>query len=383
MKSPVIKSEAVVVAEFDVGGGPYRNMLRIVRTLLRQGFAVEVLPSGTVYPELLALADENSNLRLHPGLVQPFPRVRLARLVHYLVESIKLTRWIRNNTSFPDTTDLLVIFSITSPGRFIWRYPSPIRPVYFFRSNPQGKFHRLAGTWFRALSSPRARFLGVSDHTKNELIKMWGFKTDDERLGYLRNPGTTNWQMPALFENQQKQVLMVGRLHPNKNPFYWLDVARKVLEESDEKVSFLWLGDGELREKVKSYAKKIGIDSCVHFPGFDRNPYPHYENSYLYLHLARVEPLGNAVVDAIASGLPAVVSAVGGLPEIVSDGFNGRVVTLDNPSVAATAVLEILHNYNTHRSMSRNGRKMFQARFTPRAWEDEFIQSIRGVTSET
>lgn len=382
MKKSAVGAEAVVVAEFDVGGGPYRNMLRIVRTLLDLGFAVEVLPSGTDYPELLALKDDNPNLRVHPGLVQPYPPVRLARLVHYLVESIKLTRWIRHNTTFSDTTDLLVIFSITSPGRFIWKYPSPIRPVYVFRSNPQGKFHRLAGPWFRALSSPQARFLGVSDHTKNELIKMWGFKRDDERLGYLRNPGTTNWQTPALFLNQQKQVLMVGRLHPNKNPLYWLDVARKVLEETDEKVSFRWLGEGELRERVESYAKKIGIDGHVHFPGFDKNPYPHYENAYLYLHLARVEPLGNAVVDAIASGLPAVVSAVGGLPEIVSDGFNGRVVALDNPSVAATAVLEILHNKSMHRAMSRNGRKMFQARFSPRAWEDEFTQCIRRVTAE-
>ena len=269
-----------------------------------------------------------------------------------------------------------MVFSVTSPGRFLWRYPKTLRQVYILRSDPEGPLHRMAGPWFRLLASPKTRFLGVSEATTRKLASSWGFRRSDERLEYLRNPGAVEGEPLPTFSGTTKQILMVGRVHESKNPFFWLDVAKGVISEASERLRFVWLGDGALRAKAIAYAEKIGIGHLVSFPGFTRDPYPVYRESFLYLHLARTEPLGNAVVDAQAFGIPSVVSAIGGLPEIVVDGLNGRTVEIESITPAVDAVIEIIENRQTHLRMSLAARKLFEERFSGGVWEEQFLDKI-------
>lgn len=372
------RKNAIVVAEFSNSAGSYVEMLRIVETLVKNGYFVEVFPTSGEHPELQGIAETTGLVTIHGQLVGLKSRARLLKPLAYLLESLHFAKWLSRHQS----DSVPVVFSVTSPGRFLWRYPSRIRPIYIFHSEPVGTFHRFAGWWFRALLSPRARLLGVSEHTKNQVREVWGFQANDRRLGYLRNPGTANDEAPAKFLGERKQVLMVGRLHENKNPFFWLNVAKEVLQDTDRAVSFLWLGDGDLLEAARNYALELGIADYVEFPGFEKNPYPSYRNSHLYLHLAKVEPLGNAAVDALALGIPAVVSAVGGLREVVLDGVNGKIVNIDEARDAAAAVLEIIHDDRLHRMMSANARKLYDSRFSPHIWEKEFIRTVEGAISE-
>ena len=363
---------AGVVAEFDPFGGPYKNLLRIVRTLVGAGYFVDVFPTGPDHPELVSIAEETGQVRINSSFVR-YKRGRgRLKIFRYVAEARFLARWLRTQKIDQGA----MVFSVTSPGRFLWRYPPQLRQVYILRSDPAGPLHRLAGPWFRLLAGRHMRFLGISEATTGKLIRSWGFQQSDPRLGYLRNPGAADGQPLATFSGSTKQILMVGRLHENKNPFFWLDVAKAVSEKTRETVCFVWLGDGGLRDEAISYAKEIGIGHLANFPGFTKDPYPVYRQSFLYLHLAKVEPLGNAVVDALAMGLPSVVSEIGGLPEIVQDGLNGRVVSIHSLSHAADAVVEIIEDEDKHADMARAARQVFKERFSASVWEAQFLSSI-------
>ena len=56
---------AVVVAEFDPFGGPYKNLLRIVKTLVNSGYSVDFFPTRPDYPELSSMSYETGKLRIH------------------------------------------------------------------------------------------------------------------------------------------------------------------------------------------------------------------------------------------------------------------------------------------------------------------------------
>ena len=363
---------AFVVAEFDPFGGPYKNLLRIVRTLVGSGYSVDVFPTGPDYPELTSIAEETGKVRINVSFIPQKKRRGRFKILRYVSEARFLAKWLGAQRLDAG----VMVFSITSPGRFLWRYPKKMRQIFIFRSNPEGPLHRLAGPWFRFLAGHDVQLLGVSQATTRKLARSWGFRKSDPRLGCLRNPGAAEGQPLATFTGSTKQVLMVGRLPENKNPFFWLDVAKAVSEKTRQKVRFVWLGDGELRDEAISYADMSGISGLVSFPGFTKDPYPVYRQSFLYLHLAKVEPLGNAVIDALAMGIPSIVSDIGGLPEIVQDGVNGRVVRIDNVSHAVDAVVDIIEDEDKHADMAVAAGRIFEERFSGSAWEAQFLRVI-------
>jgi 1,2-diacylglycerol 3-alpha-glucosyltransferase len=87
------------------------------------------------------------------------------------------------------------------------------------------------------------------------------------------------------------------------------------------------LGDGELRDQLNALRHQRGMDSCVHFPGFrqyDELP-AYYSLASAFIHASTVEPWGLVVNEAMASGLPVLVSdRCGCAPTLVRAGENGQ-----------------------------------------------------------
>jgi glycosyltransferase involved in cell wall biosynthesis len=78
------------------------------------------------------------------------------------------------------------------------------------------------------------------------------------------------------------------------------------------------------------------------------------------------EPFGMAVAEAMASGVPVVASAAGGIPELVVDGETGLLVERDNPAALADAIIRLLADKQLARSMGEAGRVRAEATFS---WE--------------
>lgn len=367
-----VEKQAVLVAEFDPGGGPYKNMLRITRALVARGFTVHVFPCASEYPDLAELGKNNPKVHIYPRFARPYPKRKLAKVFHYLFETRNLAKWLRKDAAFQATNDLPVIFSITSPGRFLWRYRGPARAIYIFRSNPEGRAHKLLGPVVRWLLKPRAQVVGVSEATTNELVSAWNLNPKRLSLSVLRNSAGAEGLTPAQFNNPVKQILMVGRLHPHKSPLLWLEVAKRVLESCTEPVQFVWLGDGPLLQDAVGFARELDITDRVEFKGFNPKPYEEYQKSYIYLHIPSVEPMANAVIDAMCIGVTPIVSNVGGNTEIVRDGYDGLVVSLRDPSRIAQEVKKLLSQPELHKKLSENAKKTYAQRFSSSVWAREF-----------
>jgi glycosyltransferase involved in cell wall biosynthesis len=97
------------------------------------------------------------------------------------------------------------------------------------------------------------------------------------------------------------------------------------------------VGDGALRGEYEALAQRLGIDDVVTFHGLRTKPEiaEHMRDADLYVLPSRFDNNPVALLEALASGLPAVATAVGGVPELVTD---PSLLTAPDPAELARAI---------------------------------------------
>lgn len=134
-----------------------------------------------------------------------------------------------------------------------------------------------------------------------------------------------------------------GGLRPVKGLEYLVESASFLNAESN--IHYLVLGEGKLEAKLKKMVSQRGLDGVVHFAGFrtDAASLLGACNAAVMPSVAR-EGLPRGVIEAMAQGLPVIVTDVGGMPELVSDGECGIVVEPKNARAIADAVNTLAQN---------------------------------------
>jgi len=125
----------------------------------------------------------------------------------------------------------------------------------------------------------------------------------------------------------------------------------------DKKVKFyLWLvGEGELKGKIKSKVKNLDLSDCVTFLG-QRTDIPQIlADSDIFALASLWEGMPGAIMEAMASKLPVVATAVGGIPELVIDGKTGFLVPPKDPEAMATAIIKLINDERLRKKMGRAG----------------------------
>ena len=150
-------------------------------------------------------------------------------------------------------------------------------------------------------------------------------------------------------------VAMAAQFIPRKGHDVLLDAMPRI-REAHPNVRFVLFGRGPLRDKVAERVRDEGLQGSVVLPGF-RDDLPALLPCLdLLVHPAMLEGLGIILLQAGASGLPVVASAVGGIPEVVVDGETGRLVPPGDPDALAVAVSDLLSDPEKLRSMGAAGR---------------------------
>jgi glycosyltransferase involved in cell wall biosynthesis len=173
------------------------------------------------------------------------------------------------------------------------------------------------------------------------------------------------------------------RLHPEKGGHYtFLEAAREVVEVFPEGIKLLVVGDGALRSSLERFCQKLGIEKKVIFAGARRDIERFYSIMDIFVLPSTWEPFGNALVEAMAYGIPCVATKVGGIPEIVIDGETGILVPAENPRKLAEAIIYLLQNPDLAKRMGEAGRKRAKNYFTSerlaREIEEIYFSLCRG-----
>ena len=140
------------------------------------------------------------------------------------------------------------------------------------------------------------------------------------------------------------RILFVGRLARDKNLDILIESMRAIRTKCP--AHLLIVGRGDERERLEKVVKRLGLEDCVHFLGFvpEVDLPTLYRLVDLFAMVSVCETQNIPTLQALATGLPAVVTRAGALPELVTHGANGYLVSPGDPQAVSQAALKILTN---------------------------------------
>jgi glycosyltransferase involved in cell wall biosynthesis len=151
----------------------------------------------------------------------------------------------------------------------------------------------------------------------------------------------------------------VGRLTEQKGIDVFLRAIKMLPGQSG--AFRVWLvGDGPLRSELEQYVAKENLGSIVQFLGYRSDVPEILQASDVFVLPSRYEAMPISLLEAMAAGLPCVVTSVGDNAKIVEDGTTGIVVPPENPEALATALRKMLADSEMRQAMGEAARKKAQ-----------------------
>ena len=215
-------------------------------------------------------------------------------------------------------------------------------------------------TGMRAVAYKRAnRVVTVSEGTTRNL-----------RAGGFDGPVTVVWDAASGFVANANEVAAIRAARPGKTLIGHagnydhsakgqstiIEVAHRARETHPE-WHFMLCGEGKHRER---FTQEIGDLENIELVGWVDNLGDYLAAFDLFAFPSPKEALGSTLLDAMQFGLPVVASNVGGIPDIVEDGANGRLIEPENADALYAAIESLLNDPGEVAAISECNREKAQ-----------------------
>ena len=161
-------------------------------------------------------------------------------------------------------------------------------------------------------------------------------------------------------EAERPVLAVIGRMYAVKGHRAMIGMLPAIVRSCPQALLLL-IGDGPEREGCEALARSLGMSRHVRFLG-RRGDVPRLLAAIdLVLMPSQSEGLGLAAIEALAAARPVIAFAVGGLPEVVIDGVNGRLVPAGDCAAFACAVVDTLRDSAQRFSYARAALSSAQA----------------------
>lgn len=166
------------------------------------------------------------------------------------------------------------------------------------------------------------------------------------------------------FEENEKLILCVGELLPNKNQTMLIDAMETVTEKIPE-AKVLFAGNGPERENLEARVRENKLESNVVFLGYCTVLEKYQKISDLSSSCSIREGLGLNLIEAMLSGNPVVATSNRGHDELVVPEENGYIVKIGETEKLADKIIKVLEDPENSERMGKNGIKIGMKYSTP------------------
>jgi colanic acid/amylovoran biosynthesis glycosyltransferase len=190
-------------------------------------------------------------------------------------------------------------------------------------------------------------------------------------------------------ERRRLRALGVGRLVEKKG-FDVMVEACGILRSRAVPFEAVIVGEhGEHEAEIRRRIEALGLGDSVRLAGpmEQAKLFEEYRSAGVFCLPCRVlengdrDGIPNVLMEAMACGLPVVTTPVSGIPEIIRDGVNGRLVPPDDPAALADALVRIDSDRQLAQSLSVQARATVRERFDGERFAAELAALFREVLS--
>lgn len=215
---------------------------------------------------------------------------------------------------------------------------------------------------------------------QTERSKYFFNKKIQRRAVILPNSLNPAFIKPRYEGERDKRIVAVGRLDANKNHEMMIRAFAALKDKYPEYTLEIY-GEGELRSFLEELSYSLGISERVMLPGVIPNVAAKIERAGLFLLTSYSEGVSNALIEALASGLPVISTNVpsGGTEELMTDGVDGLIIPVGDSRALEEAMDRLLGDTEYANRLGREASKI-QQRLAPervnRLWKEYFDRII-------
>ena len=142
------------------------------------------------------------------------------------------------------------------------------------------------------------------------------------------------------------------------------------------------LGDGPIRHNLVTLANELGIRDLVTFAGESDRVVESLLLADIFILPSRAEGISNALLEAMACGLPVVVSDIPGNRDVIEHQHNGLCFGVDDPDSLAECLLLLLNQPDLRAQLGVNARRTVEKNYSMNYVADRYAKLYRDLTSE-
>ncbi len=230
------------------------------------------------------------------------------------------------------------------------------------------------------LHNTHAIVVVLSSRMKNSLAEH-GFNLPDVQLipngaDIIRfKPG----DLDSSSDGREQVVVCVSGLRYEKGIDVLLQAWHLVHQQAPQ-ARLIIVGDGGLQFQLESMAKALGIANSVEFTGLQTDVPTQLHRGGLAVLPSRWEGMPNALLEAMACGLPCVATRVSGSEDIIQHGVNGLLVESEDYQGMAQALLTLLRDPVLTRKYGQAAREMIERHFSLECIMDRYVELYQRIT---
>lgn len=187
------------------------------------------------------------------------------------------------------------------------------------------------------------------------VVDSWAATPDLFRAGKQRNTG----------ERRIVRLLFVGWIERAKGVFELLESVHAMVAQGEVAVSLTLAGRGRALEEAQSWVFSHGLERHIAFAGWvgGEEKISLYEGADVFVLPSHAEGLPNAMIEAMATGLPVVVTPVGSIPDFIVDNVNGLLVPPRNVPALTSALTLLCRMPDERERLGRAAEALARERF--------------------
>lgn len=171
-----------------------------------------------------------------------------------------------------------------------------------------------------------------------------------------------------------KSCAIIARLDEIKGHRYFIEAAAR-LKENGIAARFFIAGTGAMEDSIRKQIAELSLSDTVIMLGFLDNVEPLLNLIDVQCNCSTTEATSLALLEGMSLSKPAVVSAAGGNPGVITEGKNGFVVPVGDPEKLAERLTRLFTDNELYAEMSSVSKEMFNKKFTAQ----KYAESIENI----
>jgi N-acetyl-alpha-D-glucosaminyl L-malate synthase BshA len=208
----------------------------------------------------------------------------------------------------------------------------------------------------------------ISSHLADRTREAFGIQSEIEVIRnfvncdlYVRKPDLVAQMRPRFAAPDEHLFVHLSNFRPVKRVLDVVEVFARVARVLPARL--MLIGDGPDRSAAEHLALRLNVQDRIHFLGKQDEVHELLPLADLMIMPSQMESFGLAALEAMACGVPAIATRVGGVPELIDDGVNGLLFDIGDVDAMANAAIALLQDKPRLKAMSQTARHTAQERF--------------------